>query len=105
MKNIYLKFIPSFIAFTLVGCTGAVTLKDEAGNKITFKREDVSCTEGADSGRNGSGLYFNCAANGVVEDLAGYKSAERYEGWVCYTADKESETNIACVAGVNFGLY
>tara|TARA_Y100001968_G_C18710444_1_gene415432 strand:- start:151 stop:435 length:285 start_codon:yes stop_codon:yes gene_type:complete len=94
MKNIYLKIIPSFIAFTLVGC--GVNLKDEAGNKITFKREDVSCwfEDGA----------YRCRANGVVEDLAGYKYAKSYKD-ACYFKDVERERKIACVAGLKFGLY
>ena len=98
MKKNYLKIIP-LIAFTLVGCTGGVTIKDTAGNKITFKREDVSCE------LTNKPYGFECRANGVVEDLAGNRFAKSYEYYYCDPKDKESETNIACAAALKFGLY
>ena len=108
MKKNYLKIVP-LIAFTLVGCTGGATLKDTAGNKITFKRENVSCTKDlayTNYGEFGPEVYYKCTANGVREDLAGKKYAKQYEEWCdSDTESKESESNIACVAGLKFGLY
>tara|TARA_Y100001968_G_scaffold231633_1_gene214384 strand:- start:508 stop:822 length:315 start_codon:yes stop_codon:yes gene_type:complete len=98
-----LKIIP-LIAFTLVGCAGGVTIKDTEGNKITFKREDVSCRKEYDDGW--SDRWFEFTANGVVEDLAGNKYAQQYLS-LCNPDPKAKEraTNIACVAGLKFGLY
>ena len=98
MKNIYLKFIPSFIAFTLFGCTEGVTLKDTAGNKVTFKRAKVSCIEIT------AASDFFCKAIGVVEESTGNKYSEQYGNW-CETEWKGNETEIACLAGLKFGLY
>ena len=99
MKKNYLRIIP-LIAFTLVGCTGGVTIKDTTGNKVTFKSEDVRCDD-----LIGGSHTYSCRANGVVEDLAGNKYAKSYINAFCITDWKKSETNIACVAGLKFGLY
>ena len=119
MKNILFKIIPSFIAFTLVGCTGGVTIKDTAGYKVTFKRENVRCLDKGEDVHYPNrgewpGTYIHvsdkerqCYASGVVKDLAGKKYAQRYESTchVIYPELIKTETAPACLAANKLDLF
>ena len=150
MKKNYLNIIP-LIAFTLVGCTGTggryddhllkynlkdiqftvkdkseVTLNDKAGNKITFKRENLSCLEGEEFESRNEGIKISatelkrCTAKGLVQDLDGsIKRTRRYKAscyvgtgrddevlltWEEINLRNESTSELLCRVVEKFGL-
>ena len=96
------------IILLISGCTNSITFKDDEGNKLYFKKENISCDYNAVSNERGIEGYFKgfCDANGVSTDLAGRRKAISISGW-CNNHHLEGDirmNEMACKAALKFKI-